>query len=362
MDQEYRCPLCQSLLPREKWIKITGQWEENKKILEASRKQIEEAKKNLEIEKKKFAILEKRHMLDMKKAARIGEQAGIVKGKIIEKKEREKMTKMLEKQAKDLSDSHKTIEKLREQIKKGTTPQKEGFDYEKQVQGILSEAYPEDRIKSTGKMGDVLQTVVLNQKEIGSILYECKNTNKFINEFIKEIKRHQETAKADFGVIVTHALKKDKSSFSLEEEIIIIDPLGLLDISFLLRNILIDMHKLKLTKSQVDKKGQEILRYMQTGHFKQNMVDNIQKARSAYDLLVKEVKNHNKDWKDRIKIYSAIHQNTQSVRMAIGQIVSGKTVEELESEEFKTLVSGEIFTLTLEAGPVSSGVNEQIEE
>src|SRR4030067_1752044 len=140
--QEYRCPLCQSLLPREKWIRITGQWEENKKILEASKKQIETARKNLEVEKKKYALLEKRHMLDMKKAAKLGEQAGIAKGKNIEKKEREKMTKMLEKQAKDLTDSHKTIEKLREQIKKGTTPQKEGFEYEKQVQVILSDAYP----------------------------------------------------------------------------------------------------------------------------------------------------------------------------------------------------------------------------
>lgn len=332
--QEYRCPLCQSLLPREKWIKITGQWEENKKILEISKKQIEAAKKNLEAEKKKLSLLEKRRMIDMKKATRLGEQAGISKGKNIEKKEREKMTKMMEKQTKDISASHEKIKQLQEQLKKGITPQTAGFDYEKEVQKMLSETFVDDEIKCTGKMGDVLHNVIIEENAIGKILYECKKTDKFSNDFIKEISRHQEDAHANYAVIVTHAPKKDKSKFFLEGEVIIIDPLGLMDLAFFLRTTLIEMHKMKLTREEVKQKGIEILRYMQAGDFKAHMVGNIDQAKKAYRLLMKEVDDHKKTWEERVKIYYTIHKNTQSVRKAIGQILTGKQFEESELESF----------------------------
>jgi ketol-acid reductoisomerase len=51
---------------------------------------------------------------------------------------------------------------------------------------------------------------------------------------------------------------------------------------------------MKLTKEKTEKKGQEILRYMQTGEFKKYMMDNVEKSKSAYNLLIKEVTSHKK--------------------------------------------------------------------
>jgi len=329
--REYRCPLCESLLSREKWVKITGQWEESKKLIEESKKQAEKFKKR-EIELLKRTEIEKRKAA--REAAKLAEAQGIAKGIKKEKSERERMSKLIQNQTKALQSSNEKIKQLEKQLKEGKTPQTEGFDYERQVLKILAEAFPKDNIQSTGKMGDVLHRVMIGNEEAGKILYECKKTDKFQNEFIKEILRHQESAKADYAVIITHAQKKDKSKFFLEENVIIIDPLGFLDLAVVLRLSLIDIHNMKLTREEAKQKGIEILRYMQAGEFKNYMVGNIEQTRKAYELLMKEVSEHKKDWEERLKIYYTIHQNTQNVRKAIGQILTGKQIADSDLEVF----------------------------
>lgn len=338
-NQVYKCPLCESLLTREKWIRITGQWEERQKFITSAKKEIEKYKRQEEELKKKYQS-------DLKKATRLAEESGIVKGVKKEKSERIRMTKMLAGRTKALQESHKKIQELEKQLKEGKTPQIAGFDYEKEVQKMLSETFPEDKVQPTGKRGDVIQIVIFKKEEVGRILYECKKTEKYSSLFIKEIKRHQDVARADYAVVVTHAQKENKSKFFIDENVIVIDPLGLLDIAFLLRTTLLDMHQMKLTKDQVNKKGLEILRYMQMGDFRKNMVDNLEKTRSAYNLLVREVNLHKKDWAERLKIYSSIHQNTQNVRFAIGKIITGKELEETEVDKFPSAIE----SLQLQSG------------
>lgn len=339
---QYLCPLCASILTREKWITITGQWEENRKLIEVNKKELEKAKK----EKIKYL---KRAEIDKRKAAReaakIAEVKGIAKGVNKEKSERVRMTKMWDKTRKERDLANKKVAELEKQVKEGKTPQISGFDYEKEVQKLLSDSFPGDIVQSTGKMGDVLQQVMLNTEIAGNILYECKKTDKYSNEFINEILRHQELAKADYAVIVTHAQKKDKSKFFLEGKVIVIDPIGLLDLAVFLRLSLIEMHKMKLTKEETKQKGIEILKYMQAGDFRNYMVGNIEQTRKAYDLLIKEINNHKKDWGERLKIYYTIHQNTQTVRRAVGEILTGRQIGEKDLESFPLMEDQNISLL-----------------
>lgn len=329
-NQIFRCPLCESILEKEKWIRITGQWDDIEKEKAKNQKLLDQVKKEKE-------DLIKKNLIEKNKAIKDAEAKGTLKGIQKEKSERERMTKMISKRTEDLTKANKKILELQDQLKKGMTPQTAGFDYEKEVGKILKENFSEDDIIPTGKQGDVLQKVYKNKKEVGTILYECKRTENYDNGFIKEIKRHQETAKADYGVIVTHATKQNKSNFFVEDQIIVINPLGLLDIAYLLRITLIQISEMKLTNEKTELKGLEILRYMQTGEFKKYMVDNVEKSRKAYNLLIQEVKTHKKNWEDRLKIYFTIHQNTQTVRLAIGRIISGGIMTQLGDEPFPNL-------------------------
>ena len=324
-DQNYKCPLCGSILVRDHWVKITGQWE-------AEQKRAEDIKKQLEQFKKEKLLLEKKHQLDLKKAQKAAEIIGIQKGVKKEKSERERMSKLLQNQAKTIIESNKRIQELEKQLKEGKTPQTAGFDYEKEVAKMLSENFPEDEIKSTGKLGDNIQIVRHKDQEAGSILYECKKTSKYDNSFVLEAKRHQETAGCNYAVVVTHAVKSGKSKFFVDGEVIVIDPLGLLDLAFLLRSSIVEMHLLKLTKEEINEKSKEILRYMQTGVFKNRMVLAMQKSEDAYYLLIEEMRGHKKLWQQRYEIYSTIHANVQMVRLEIGKIITGnpKLLEDLK--------------------------------
>lgn len=337
--QNFKCPLCGSILVRDKWIKITGQWSEFEKERDVNKKLLEKYKKEKEEQEKKYK-------LEIKKATKSAEETGIAKGIKKEKSERERMSKMLQNQAKSLIASNKKIQELEKQLKEGKTPQTAGFDYEKEVQKMLAETFPEDKIQPTGKKGDAIQFIKIGEEVIGSILYECKKTDKFSNAFLFEAKRHQEISKSDYAVIVTHAAKQGKSKFFVENSIVVIDPLGFLDIAFLLRNTLLEIHRMKLTKQEAKEKGVQILKYMQTGEFKTNMLKIIEKAKDAYQLLLKEVKGHHQIWMERVKIYHSIHENTQLIRQQIGQIVTGKPVA---LETFKFELISENRPLQLEA-------------
>jgi len=310
--QVFKCPLCQSLLTREKWIKITGQWKERQEILESTKKEIEKYKKVvIEAEREK------------KRIAKQAELIGIIKGVKKEKAERERMSKMLQNQAKAIIASNKKIQELEKQLKEGKTPQTAGFDYEKEVAKILAENFPEDEIKPTGKLGDNIQIVKQKEQIAGSILYECKKTSKYSNFFVLEAKRHQDTSGCTYAVVVTHALKEGKSKFFIDNGVVVIDPLGLLDLALFLRSAIIEMHHLKLTKEEINEKSKEILKYMQTGAFKNHMTLAIQKSEDAYNLLIDEMQGHKKLWQQRYDIYSTIHANVQMVRLEIGKIITG---------------------------------------
>lgn len=297
-QKEFRCPLCESLLDRDHWIKITGQW-----------KEIEKDKENQE-------KLIKKYQSDIKKASAEAEKVGMAKGV-------KRAAGFIQNKEKAILAQQKRIQDLERKLKVGNTPQAAGFDYEKEVAKLLSENFPDDDIKATGKLGDNIQYVKFNKQDAGSIIYECKKTETFSNSFIAEIQRHQETASCTYAVIVTHAPKKGKQSFFVEEGIIVVDPFGLLDIASLLRGAIVEMHQLKLTKAEISAKSLAILKYMQTGDFKNRMQLTIQKSEDAYNLLLDEMNEHKKTWTKRYEIYSSIHSNVQIVRAEIGKIITG---------------------------------------
>lgn len=338
MTDTYKCPLCDSVLERERWIKITGLWKERQGVIAESKKQIEKLKaekalaekKRLQAEKKQAQLIkkaveetEKKSNQKLKKATQEALKLGVTQGVKKEKSERERMSKLIQNQTKFIQASNKKIKELEKQLKEGKTPQTAGFDYEKEVARLLAENFQEDTIKPTGKQGDNIQYVNVNGTSVGSILYECKKTAKFSKSFIAEIKRHQEEAKATYGVIVTHASLEGKSKFFIDGDIIVIDPLGLLDVAFLLRSAIVEMAHLKITQTKMGEKGKLILKYMQSGEFKANMLNAIAKSEEAYNLMLDEINQHEKTWHKRFEIYSTIHANVQIVRAQIGQIITG---------------------------------------
>ncbi len=279
--------------------------------------------------------LEKEKQRELKRIHQKGIETGIEK----QKAKVEKVSIMADKARKERDKAMERVKELEEMIKKGTTPQIGGFDFEREVAKQLRTKFPEDEIKPTGRKGDIIQTVRAEGRNVGKIMYECKKTQEFQNKFIEQIRRDKNRATADYGVILTWATKEDRQSFWVEGDIIIVHPYGVLDVATFLRETLVQMYTLKMSKSEFEAKGKALLEFIQSEEFRSKIQDSIVKSKEAYELLKKEVNTHVNTWKKRFKIYASIHKNTGLIQQTVRYVLlRGKTPVKLpETEEFPSL-------------------------
>lgn len=260
---------------------------------------------------------ERQKQIELKQILRKGVTEGIEK----QKARTEKVSQMAEKYRKARDKAMERAKQLEEMMKKGTTPQIEGYNFEREFTNQLKEKFPRDEIKPTGQKGDVIQTVQEEKRKVGKIIYECKKTKEFENKFIEQIRRDKARVIADYGVIVTWATREGKQNFWVEEDIIVVHPYAVLDVATFLRETLMKMYTLKLSKAEFETKGKAILEFMQSEEFRTRIQNSIAKSREAYEVLKKEIKTHFNAWNKRFKIYESIHRNTNIIQSTIQYVL-----------------------------------------
>lgn len=373
-EETKQCPLCGTVLPHEKWLTVVGVHEEQQKhqkqlelaLIKAKRQESKLKKEYKEIKRKEREIRKIQQKKFKEKLEGIKQKRVEGEKKLEQKfqKEQEKMKKKIERQRKkeirearnkaikegiekqklktkrveQMADKHRRarnklterVKELEEMIKKGTTPQAEGLKFEEQFINALKQEFPKDELKPTGKEGDIIHTVKVKKRKIGRIIYECKKTKEFKNEFIKQIQRDKAKASADYGVIVSWARKNGKKDFWMKGEIFIVHPYGALDIAKFLRKTLVELYESKLSKEEVEAKGRAILEFVHSNEFKIRIQNSIVKNREVYELLKKEIQAHLNEWKKRFKIYESINKDTNIIENTVKHILlHGKIPKDL---------------------------------
>lgn len=396
------CPLCATMLPYDKWLKVVGVYEEqqkHRKQLESELNKAKEQEIKLKEEYKKFRLKEKeirdryalkeskinqqykirleksqekfekeRHKIlnhAKREGIRIGSekekekieklkqksqqekekikkqlerqkeielkqiyQKGIGTGIGKQKARTEKVSKMAEKHRKERDKAMERVKELEEMGKRGTTPQIEGFNFEQDFAQQLRQKFPKDEIKLTGHKGDIIHIVRVQDKKSGIIIYECKKTKEFENKFIEQIRRDRVRAIADYGVLVTWATKERKQNFWIEKDIIVIHPLGALDVAILLRETLIQIYALKLSKTEIETKSKAVLEFIQSEEFKIRIENSIVKSKEVYESLKKEITTHFNVWNKRKKIYESIYANTNVIQNTVRYLLLHNKIPE----------------------------------
>ena len=352
----YKCPLCESSLSEDRYLKALGAWQEKVKVerefkdklskVEKDRRvlleQVKTTKIELSRERKRLAEDKNRYKSDVdkeyKKKSKELERSAVQKGKQIEKQRADTLAKQLDRRMEALTTANRKIKELKEQLKKGTTSQTEGLDFEKIVVKELKERFePEDRIEPHGKKGDILQVVRYKKQELGKILYECKKTDKFSKGFIKQTKDAVRDRKATFGVLVTAAFKKDTEGFYVENDVIVVHPFGVCYIAQILRNNIIELALARNTKKEIDQKAKNLIDYISGEEFRNIANDTIYKTKSLAELLVKEYNQHMSHWKIRADNYGSINSNVRSLDNNTRAILRGEKPQKVQGERLLEL-------------------------
>jgi hypothetical protein len=347
--KQFKCPVCGKPLSQSEYEKALGLWkqkQEHIKHLEAEHqklirqqklyeKKIKEANKRIQEERKKLQqeaqlLLRKqktelensfRKKMDIEIRKRV--EAGVKEQRLQLQKQSAELRKTQNKN-KQLENSlrayveknqkaNEEIKRLRDQLKKGITPQIEGLLEEKTLLNKLQELYPNDKFIHTGKGGDIIQTVIEQKREVGKIVYECKKVKNFDRKFIEQVKNAKKLREADFAILVTNAFPTKKQYYFVEKNVIVISPVNFEPITYTLRESLVRIAILKLNNEAKEKAVQQIYDYLSGSEYQNRINDISQETLDLRDELVKEMNAHKNFWLKRYKSYKNIFNDVNHI-------------------------------------------------
>ncbi len=305
----YECPFCASQISKEKYDQVIRENEILKKkieSLEKEREQFKEKEKIFEEEKKKLkkqmqeaivaSVAKEKQKLNLE-LIKYQDQIKKFKEREVQHKEDIKKVRGEErmKMGSQLTKYELMIKKQKDEIenlKKGKTAQELGFDFENEMYDILKREFPTDDVQHTGKKGDaIIYVKAKNNETIGVILIECKRTEKHTSIHIDEVKRHKIDAKADVGILVTNGDfgKTKMDGFKNIDDILIIRPFSAVDFIRHIRQGLIEINSLKLTKDEKNKEMTKLWNFIHSSEFESQMNSIFREIGRIQELDLKEL-------------------------------------------------------------------------
>ncbi len=219
------------------------------------------------------------------------------------------------------------IQNLQRQLKDKTTPQIEGLLYEDQLMKALQKEFPTDKFTNTGKGGDVLQEIVLEKEVCGVLIFECKKVGHWNLAHVEQAYQAKIKRQADFAVLVTNAPKKGSGGFFIEKGVIVVSPGGALAIAGILREQVVKIARLKLTKAQKVEAVEQTLKYLQGAEFKNSLELVIKKTVELYDDLKTECRDHVKVWTKRYDTLKSVYLHTARVQNKTTNLIAGRPID-----------------------------------
>ena len=210
------------------------------------------------------------------------------------------------------------------QLKKGSTPQTEGLEFEETLTKRLQREFTQDTVTPKGKGGDVLHIVNFEKKPAGVIIYECKRTPRIEAKHVEQAHRAKQSREADFAVLVTTGHKKGFSGFAEMNGVLVVSPLGAIPLAALLRLHLIEMLKAKITQGRRAVIAQELMKYITSPPFKNPIEQAVHLTSELQDMIKIEAKDHYRTWERRWEHYQTIQWGVSQIRLNLQLVLHGE--------------------------------------
>lgn len=291
----YRCPVCGKSLTEQEYERALGILGEREKHLKHE----------------KADLLGKLRQAQAK--ARRAKEEGI-------ETERKRTKRLL--QGKD-ADIARLRDRIR-QLKRGSTPQTEGLEFEGKLAARLKQTFPEDDVKPTGKRGDILHTVRMRKKAAGVIIYECKREPRIRTAHVRQAFRARQEREADFAVLVTTGQKQRFAGLDYIKGVYVVAPLGVLPLVGLLRLHLIEMLKAKVGRRERAIIAERLAKHVTSPQFKNPIEEVIRRASDLQDLLFDEALAHKQIWEKRWEHYQVIHWDGSHIQENVQLVLQGR--------------------------------------
>ncbi len=338
LDQEKQKIEKTTLEAYEEKIKSLEEENEKRKTENKSLKEMEVALLRRENELK-----EKQDELSLQVEKQILERQKEIEDKA-RAKEREGFELEKVKLLKQIDDNKKLAEEMKRKAEQGSM-QLQGEVLELAIEDLLSRTYPFDKIQEVPKGvrgADTIQTVVnAMQQECGTIVYESKRTKNYSGDWIEKLKQDQLTCKADIAVLVTETYPNDMDKFGERNGVWICGFHEVKSLSFVLREMLIKTHLIKLSQENKGDKMELLYNYLTSTEFVQNINRIVENYDAMITQLNSEKKAMTKIWATREKQIWVVQENIS----ALFGSIKGIAGKELETSNILQLPDTEVKEL-----------------
>ena len=188
----------------------------------------------------------------------------------------------------------------------------------------LRSAFEGDRIQRVGKGvngADVIHEVIHNGKVCGKIVYDAKNRNAWQNEFVVKLRADKIAQAADHAILSSNKFPKDKAHVHYQDGVIVAGPARVAAIVQVLRDQVVRMHELRVSKEGREQKSIELYGFITSEHCKQLLDQVDTQAGRMLDLDTKEQEAHRRLWDQRKKLINSVQKARSDLSFEIDRII-----------------------------------------
>jgi hypothetical protein len=213
------------------------------------------------------------------------------------------------------------LEALTRQLEKKTAEEL-GEGAEVKLFDALRAEFDSDKIERVGpgvSGADIIHTVIHNGRECGKIIYDSKNSTAWRDDYVSKLVRDQTAAKADYAVLSTFKFPAGTKQVEVRESVVIVNPARAIAIAQIIRRQLVQVHTLRLSKSERAKKTAALFDYI-TSPRCAHLLERIEShADAILKLQEKEMKAHEAHWKQE----GALLKSIQKVKAELVNEIDG---------------------------------------
>ena len=345
------CPLCEQPIAQDLARRIEArQQEQQRAALEAARAEAEakveqriaaaltEAKtaaeaallsKQSDFQAKLAQVEQAKASAQAEIAALKAAQDAAIEARVAERAaslEQEKAAAVLAERTKSFEETQALRQKLEDLTRKleGKSAHELGEGSEIDLFEQLREAFQGDRIQRVPKGvsgADVIHAVVHNGRVCGKIIYDAKNRDAWQNGFATKLKADKLAQAADHAILSSNKFPKDKSQIHSQDGVIVANPARVLAIAEILRDQIVRMHELRVSKEAREEKTAALYAFVTSDHFKQ-LVEQVEaQAGKMLDLDSKEQEAHRRIWDQRSKLIRTIQKARADLNFEVDRII-----------------------------------------
>jgi hypothetical protein len=215
-----------------------------------------------------------------------------------------------------LAEMRRQIEDLKCKAEQGSQ-QLQGEAGEEELESILRGSFPSDDISGIGQgvRGADVHHVVVDARgaRAGAILWECKNTRHWSNDWVAKLKQDQRALHADVAVLVSACLPKGCSRFSMIDGVLVSDFACAASLAAVLRGHLLQLAQARHAAINKDEKLELLYRYLSGIEFRQRVEAVVEAFTAMRKDLEQERRAAERQWARRAKQIDAVTFNVSGM-------------------------------------------------